>query len=188
MQQRNMQPHLDNMRHYFEALSGHQDKPIRQRLDPRLFSPENETVGQCLAEAQQTLLVLQNVSETVQAEFYAEKLVAQYHALLDLLQPNARRKPHFAPRPAPLKADNHSVHQLPHKERLEKYYDYLRRLNDLIAQQNEALLQADASQQPLLMQKIQHTEQRKQRCQDAIDNLEEYLLFVAERERGESAV
>ncbi|MDH2999400.1 hypothetical protein A1D23_04685 [Chelonobacter oris] len=180
---RRMQPHFDKIACYFQALAEYENKPITQPLDSRLFSIEHETVGQCLAQARQTLAILQHTGqETAQAAFYAEKLVAQYHALLDLTQSHSQ-KPHFAAKPAPIK-NKHQVHDLPPKARLEKYYQFLRQLNDLVAQQNDALLQATPQHHSTLIQKIQQTEQRKQRCQDAIDNLEEYLFFVAEREKG----
>lgn len=81
--------------------------------------------------------------------------------------------------------EKHHIHDLPPAERLEKYYQFLTQLNDLIAQQNEQLLSCEESTQlQQLIEKVKITEQRKQRCLDAIDNLEEYLLFVAERDKS----
>ncbi|MGR3808045.1 primosomal replication protein PriC [Pasteurella testudinis] len=178
---------LEKISAYFQALSVHNHKPIYAKLDRRLFSPDNETIADCLAQAQTTLQTLRQLRDDQQAEFYAEKLVAQYHALLELSTANrASQRP--APAPKPSAAPKHSVHALPPAERLEKYYEFLTRLNDLIAEQAEQLLTCPTNDKPLLLQKIAASEQRKQRCQDAIDHLEEYLAFVAEREKKESAV
>lgn len=177
---------IEKIETHFQSLQQYQQQPIRSKLDPQLFSPENETVADCLAQLQQTLSALKQATDRTQLEFYSEKLVAQYHALLDILQPSISSQPHFAANftpKAPTKKNKHQVHDLPPQVRLEKYYQFLRQLNDLIAQQNDAMLQAESSQQAAWLQRIQQTEQRKQRCQDAIDNLEEYLLFVAERDQ-----
>ncbi|MGV6989611.1 primosomal replication protein PriC [Testudinibacter sp. P80/BLE/0925] len=181
----NVQLLMEKIESYFRQLLPYQQQPISAKLDSRLFATENETVGDCLTQIQQTFSILRQATEAEQVEFYTEKLLAQYHALLDMLQPTASVQPHFAANFTPkaaTKKNKHQVHDLPPQVRLEKYYQFLRQLNDLIAQQNDAMLQAEPLQQAAWLQRIQQTEQRKQRCQDAIDNLEEYLLFVAERD------
>lgn len=183
MPQCTIQARWDNMQHYLQALSQYKHNLITWQLDPRLFSLDNETVGQCLTEALQTFDRLQNMTEIAQVEFYAEKLVAQYHALLEFTRPINTTKPHFTlPNVAAKHQNKQQIHQLPPKVRLEKYYQFLRRFNDMIAQQNDELLHTEPQQQAVILAKIQQIELRKQRCQDAIDNLEGYLMFAAERE------
>ena len=187
------QPLLDKISSYFDVISSQklqQDSQIPRYagLDPRLFCIENETLGQCVAEARNTLQALQQSSSRTESEFYAERLVAQYHALLEIIHPETTAKPHFIaanPITPTRKKEKHHIHDLPPAERLEKYYQFLTQLNDLIAQQNEQTLSCeDSTQQQQLIEKVKITEQRKQRCLDAIDNLEEYLLFVAERDKS----
>ncbi|TNH04962.1 hypothetical protein FHQ27_06130 [Testudinibacter sp. TR-2022] len=183
-----IQARLNEIEAYFQALSIHKNMPLHRKLDPRLFSPDNETLAQCLAQALTTLQIVQQACETEQDQaltaFYAEKLTAQYHVLQELTSDNRTfYQTKASGKEAERNQQAHEVHRLPPPQRLAKYYEFLTRFNDLIAEQYTQLLACEISEKSARQQKIATLEQRKQRCQAAIDHLEEYLAFVEARQK-----
>ena len=80
----------------------------------------------------------------------------------------------------------HSIHRLPPRERLEKYYEALQQLT---GKYEEAKAQADTAQTDIQRDIHKQTAAiyltRRQKCLEAIETLEEYLAF---KEAQESAV
>ena len=87
----------------------------------------------------------------------------------------------------PILKSQHSIHKLPPRERLEKYYEALERLNKLY-QQHKDLAQAEKNNDEKIRyaQLAEGYKKRQQKCQDAIDLLEEYLVFKEELENREN--
>ena len=80
----------------------------------------------------------------------------------------------------------HSIHRLPPRERLEKYYEALQQLTE---KYEEAKAQANTAQTDIQQDMHKQTAAiyltRRQKCLEAIETLEEYLAF---KELQESAV
>ena len=70
---------------------------------------------------------------------------------------------------------------------MEKYYEALERLNKLY-QQHKDLAQAEKNNDEKIryVQLAEGYKKRQQKCQDAIDLLEEYLVFKEELENREN--
>ncbi|KYK77431.1 primosomal replication protein PriC, partial [Aggregatibacter actinomycetemcomitans] len=63
-------------------------------------------------------------------------------------------------------------------ERLAKYYDYLASFNEKIQVEQDALEKAQREGRLVNKQMLEQLEQRRARCLEAINVLEEYLVFV----------
>ena len=115
-------------------------------------------------------------------QFYTQKLSAQCTALSDALtrqQQNAQLFPIKAKEESkPADKRHHPVHTLPPRERLAKYYEYLASLNEKIQCEQDDLSRAQKEGLPLNRQKLEQLEQRRARCLEAIEMLEEYLVFL----------
>lgn len=73
--------------------------------------------------------------------------------------------------------------KLPPRERLEKYYDALKALNDKLNEQKDLLTQAQSEiEQTHYRNLIEQTRARRKRCLEAIEILEEYLAFKNSQE------
>ncbi|WP_410685819.1 primosomal replication protein PriC [Avibacterium paragallinarum] len=159
------------------------EQKIYAKFDRTLFSEDYQTFAFYRAEITQTLTQLEKLQdqEQYQCQFYTKKLLAQLQALLD-----AASSPHFEKKlrkekttsPYRVKQKN-EIHQLPPRERLEKYYEALQALNDKIAlQRDQYYLATDELEKQQLQRHITHTQQRKARCLEAIAALEEYLSLT----------
>ncbi|MGC6408334.1 primosomal replication protein PriC [Bisgaard Taxon 45] len=156
--------------------------PLHTRFAPHLFSENNQSFSFYYRELQQTLTQLENAPETDPSlySFFAEKLLSQFAALSEAL--NQKTRPKYISRP--LNKEKHHIHQLPPRERLEKYYEALQALNEkLMSLQDELQKGQEEQQRKLLKQKIQVTHQRKAKCLAAIELLEEYLVFKNTQEQ-----
>jgi len=72
----------------------------------------------------------------------------------------------------------HPVHSLPPRERLAKYYEYLASFNEKIQHEQDSLSEAQRERLPFNRLKLEQLEQRRARCLEAIEMLEEYLIFL----------
>ena len=72
----------------------------------------------------------------------------------------------------------HPVHSLPPRERLAKYYEYLASFNEKIQHEQDSLSEAQREELPFNRLKLEQLEQRRARCLEAIEMLEEYLIFL----------
>ncbi|MGY4677367.1 primosomal replication protein PriC [Pasteurella sp. P03HT] len=150
---------------------------VQLKFSPGLFSENNQTFEFYYQEIHQTLKQLENVAEHDLAlcTFFAEKLLSQCNALSDALNPHRETK--SIPRPSKIKTQQ-TIHQLPPRERLEKYYEALQALNEKITRQQDEKRKAQhANELALIEHHIAFTQQRRAKCLMAIDVLEEYLAF-----------
>ena len=95
-------------------------------------------------------------------------------------------KPKIADPQVASSKSQHSIHHLPPRERLEKYYEALQQLTE---KYEEAKAQANTAQTDIQRDMHKQTASiyltRRQKCLEAIETLEEYLAF---KEAQESAV
>ena len=113
----------------------------------------------------------------------AEHLLGQCTALTEAM--NRKHKEPIQPKiTEPQVASSksqHSIHRLPPRERLDKYYEALQKLTE---KYEEAKAQANI-QRDMHKQTAEIYLTRRQKCLEAIETLEEYLAF---KEAQESAV
>ena len=164
----------------YQRYASQSERKIFAKFDRTLFSESFETVGFYLQEISQTLTILDRLDalQIAQFEYITQKLTAQCTALSEALnakpEPRAKSAVHFPAKVATTAQIN--IHTLPPVQRLEKYYEALHALNDKIDMLNS--LEHDAqsqAQRAIYAEQVAITQQRKQRCLDAIELLEEYL-------------
>ncbi|WP_114892352.1 primosomal replication protein PriC [Haemophilus haemolyticus] len=173
-----------------EAHLSKREEKIFAKFDRTLFSENGQNISFYLKEINQTLDRIKTLESNNlnHYNFLTERLLAQCSVLSEAL---TRKNTHLtAPQTTTkqtIKKSQHSIHKLPPRERLEKYYEALERLNKLY-QQYKDLAQAEKNND----EKIRYTQlaesykKRQQKCQDAIDLLEEYLVFKEELENREN--
>ncbi|QLB13511.1 restart primosome assembly protein PriC [Bisgaardia hudsonensis] len=164
----------------------HKDQQIKAKFDRTLFSESFETFGFYINEIEETLsrLKLLKNDEKEQYQFYCQKLVSQCSVLNEAIyrsssssnkkQQVRSRKMNTSKREKLIK----EINQLPPRERLEKYYEALNSLNQKIVEEEIMLYQASTlEEKQICSEKIKITQQRKCKCLEAIELLEEYLAF-----------
>lgn len=138
------------------------------------FSRPEQTVGQFVNEIRQTLQQLNQAQNPHYAEIYAQKLLEQFDALHIQLPKLKQPKPTF-------NSSYHfsgNIHRLPPAKRLVEYRQALRLLNEKISWLLEQQYQTQFdSENTDFSQLIAETEYRKQKCLNAIEELEESLKF-----------
>lgn len=167
-----------------------QEEKIFAKFDRTLFSENGQNVSFYLKEINQTLDRIKTLesNDLNYYNFLAERLLAQCSVLSEAL---TRKNTHqTAPQTTTeqtIQKSQHSIHKLPPRERLEKYYKALERLNKLY-QQHKDLAQAEKNNDEKIRyaQLAEGYKKRQQKCQDAIDLLEEYLVFKEELENREN--
>ncbi|MDH2926596.1 primosomal replication protein PriC [Lonepinella koalarum] len=186
---KNMKNHtalLNQLNQYIIELEQHyahlKQKTLYNKFDPMLFSENFQTVDFYLNEMQQCLQQLQRLGEQdrVQFVFFSEKLVSQYTALQDAIRLLQKPKSAVENKPILNKRDQlrQQIELLPPREKLVKYYEALQALNDkLYTQENQLNLASSDMQKKAIEQQINITKQRRERCLNAIELLEEYLVF-----------
>ncbi|MCI5764606.1 MAG: primosomal replication protein [Actinobacillus porcinus] len=157
---------------------------VYAKFDPMVFSENFQSVDFYLKELDYSLAQLsqlndQNLAQTI---FLTEKLLAQCTALSDALaksEPQENRYSHSTQPKLSLREQRKAeLDKLPPRERLEKYYDALKALNDKLNEQKDLLAQAQSDMEQLRYRNlIEQTRTRRQRCLEAIEILEEYLAF-----------
>ena len=174
----------------YQAHLSKQEEKIFAKFDRTLFSENGQNVSFYLKEINQTLdrIKVLESNDLNHYNFLADRLLAQCSVLSEAL---TRKNTHLTATQTTTKQtiqkSQHSIHKLPPRERLEKYYEALERLNKL-CQQHKDLAQAEKNND----EKIRYTQlaesykKRQQKCQDAIDLLEEYLVFKEELENREN--
>ncbi|MDY4595109.1 MAG: primosomal replication protein PriC [[Pasteurella] aerogenes] len=174
----------------FSPYQNQRDQQILAKFDRTLFREDFAQLKDYLGEVEQTLTQLANLSDNArqQTDFYSQKLLAQCQALIDALQ---RQETDVTPKVDTQNAQKNraserqqvqnALYQLPPRERLAKYYEFLLQLNEIIENNQQAFYQARSEQEKQrLANNLQITRQRRDRCQEAIDLLEEYLFTVTE--------
>ena len=195
----------------YQAHLSKREEKIFAKFDRTLFSENGQNVSFYLKEINQTLDRIKTLesNDLNHYNFLAERLLAQCSVLSEALtrknthltvpqtttkqtiqkpQHSIQKPQHSIQKPQhSIQKSQHSIHKLPPRERLEKYYEALERLNKLY-QQHKDLAQAEKNND----EKIRYTQlaesykKRQQKCQDAIDLLEEYLVFKEELENREN--
>ena len=174
----------------YQAHLSKREEKIFAKFDRTLFSENGQNVSFYLKEINQTLDRIKALesNDLNHYNFLAERLLAQCSVLSEAL---ARKNTHLTESPTttkqPIQKSQHSIHKLPPRERLEKYYEALERLNKLY-QQHKDLAQAEKNNDEKIRyaQLAEGYKKRQQKCQDAIDLLEEYLVFKEELENREN--
>jgi len=173
----------------YQAHLSKREEKIFAKFDRTLFSENGQNISFYLKEINQTLDRIKTLksNDLNHYNFLAERLLAQYSVLSEAL---ARKNTHLtAPQTTKqtIHKSQHSIHKLPPRERLEKYYEALERLNKL-CQQHKDLAQAEKNNDEKIRyaQLAEGYKKRQQKCQDAIDLLEEYLVFKEELENREN--
>lgn len=154
---------------------------ISATFDRTLFSEDFQPFAFYYAEVNQTLSQLQGLTQYdgEEAAFLAEKLLAQCTALHDALlkQPRGEKSAvNFQPVLNKREQLRQAIDKLPPRKRLVKYYDALRTLNEKINEKNDQL-NSPSAQENAVAQQLAQLQQRRQRCLEAIELLEEYLAF-----------
>ena len=174
----------------YQAHLSKREEKIFAKFDRTLFSENGQNVSFYLKEINQTLDRIKTLesNDLNHYNFLAERLLAQCSVLSEAL---TRKNTHLTvPQTTtkqPIQKSQHSIHKLPPRERLEKYYEALERLNKLY-QQHKDLAQAEKNNDEKIRyaQLAEGYKKRQQKCQDAIDLLEEYLVFKEELENREN--
>ena len=174
----------------YQAHLSKREEKIFAKFDRTLFSENGQNVSFYLKEINQTLDRIKALesNDLNHYNFLAERLLAQCSVLSEAL---ARKNTHLTVSQTttkqPILKSQHSIHKLPPRERLEKYYEALERLNKLY-QQHKDLAQAEKNNNEKIRyaQLAEGYKKRQQKCQDAIDLLEEYLVFKEEMDNREN--
>ncbi|OOF35961.1 primosomal replication protein PriC [Rodentibacter heidelbergensis] len=167
------------------TYSSRQEEKLFAQFDRTLFSEQGQTVSFYFSEIQQTLTKIKTLHSTNihHYHFITEHLVKQCRVLSEALNRKNHRLSSSKPKISATPKASHAIHQLPPRERLEKYYEALEQLNHLYQQQRDIIRIATA---PDTQQKAiglaESYKRRRQKCQEAIDLLEEYLAFKEEQE------
>ena len=175
----------------YQAHLSKREEKIFAKFDHTLFSENGQTVAFYLKEINQTLdkikyLQSENPDHYI---FITKRLLAQCTALSEAL--THKNKPFIINTnsilPQPQKKSQHNIHKLPPRERLEKYYEAREQLNNLY-QQHKDLAQAEKNNDEKMryVQLAESYKKRQLKCQNAIDLLEEYLVFKEELENREN--
>ncbi|HHF0416046.1 TPA: primosomal replication protein PriC [Haemophilus influenzae] len=174
----------------YQAHLSKREEKIFAKFDRTLFSENGQNVSFYLKEINQTLDRIKTLesNDSNHYNFLAERLLAQCSVLSEAL---VRKNTHLTESQTTTKQtiqkSQHSIHKLPPRERLEKYYEAREQLNNLYRQHKD-LVQAEKNNDEKIRyaQLAEVYKKRQQKCQDAIDLLEEYLVFKEEVENREN--
>ena len=173
----------------YQAHLSKREEKIFAKFDRTLFSENGQNVSFYLKEINQTLDRIKTLesNDTNHYNFLAERLLAQCSVLSEALT----RKNTLPTAPQTTKQtiqkSQHNIHKLPPRERLEKYYEAREQLNNLYRQHKDlAEAEKNNDEKMRYAQFAESYKKRLQKCQDAIDLLEEYLVFKEEMENREN--
>ena len=174
----------------YQAHLSKREEKIFTKFDRTLFSENGQNVSFYLKEINQTLHRIKALesNDFNHYNFLAERLLAQCSVLSEAL---TRKNTHLTvPKTTTkqtIQKSQHSIHKLLPRERLEKYYEALERLNKLYKQYKDlAKAEKNNDEKIRYAQLAEGYKKRQQKCQDAIDLLEEYLVFKEEMENREN--
>lgn len=171
----------------YQTHASQLEEKIFTKFDRTLFSENGQTVSFYFAEINQTLIKIKSLDshDVKHYSFITEHLFRQCNALSETLnRKNAFFTQQKQQTPA-AKKSQHSIHKLPPRERLDKYYDALEQLNNLYQQHRDfALMQNDPIEKKRMTELANGYKYRRQKCQEAIDLLEEYLTFKEEQKNS----
>ena len=172
-----------SLEHFFAHYATQKEEIVYTKFSPNLFTENWQKTAFYFAQIEHTLIQLEQIeSDNIEAwQFYTQKLSAQCSALSDALTRQQQNAQLF-----PVKEENklqnkrqHPVHTLlPPRERLAKYYEYLASFNEKIQHEKDELNKAQREDVSFSRLKLEQLEQRRARCLEAIEMLEEYLIFL----------
>ncbi|OOF82525.1 primosomal replication protein N [Rodentibacter ratti] len=169
----------------YQIHSAQLEEKIFTKFDRTLFSENGQTLSFYFAEINQTLIRMKSLdsNDVNHYNFIAEHLFKQCNALSETLnRKNTTFTQQKRQQNPTIKKTQHSIHKLPPRERLEKYYEALEQLNNLYQQHRDfALTQNDPIEKKRMVELANSYKHRRQKCQEAIDLLEEYLTFKEEQ-------
>ena len=174
----------------YQAHLSKREEKIFAKFDCTLFSENEQNVSFYLKEINKTLDRIKTLesNDLNHYNFLAERLLAQCSVLSKALtRKNTLLTASQTTTEQTIQKSQHSIHKLPPRERLEKYYEALERLNKLY-QEHKDLAQAEKNNDEKIRyaQLAEGYKKRQQKCQDAIDLLEEYLVFKEELDNREN--
>ena len=129
----------------YQAHLSKREEKIFAKFDRTLFSENGQNVSFYLKEINQTLDRIKTLesNDSNHYNFLAERLLAQCSVLSEAL---VRKNTHLTESQTTTKQtiqkSQHSIHKLPPRERLEKYYEAREQLNNLYRQHKD-LAQAE---------------------------------------------
>lgn len=167
---------------YAQYGKQHETK-INAKFDRTLFSEDYQSFHFYFAQIKQTLTQIADLQneETDNLHFLTHKLLSQCTALAEAVtKKNStynKSAVNFKPVLSAREQRKQEIHRLPPRERLTKYYEALQALNEKIDRLTDLHKHADRLQQLNYAEQLDITRQRRQRCLDAIELLEDYLAF-----------
>lgn len=165
----------------YQQVGAKKDQRLTYKLEAHLFSEHYQTYAFYFNEIKQTLTQLDKIDEQdlELCRFLVEKFLSQCTAISDsLLLKKNQQTTTFTPQ------NKQDIHRLPPRERLAKYYEALNALNQKITDyQDQQLKCTDPNQQYQLAQRIAFNQLRRDKCLNAIETLEEYLVFKHKRKQ-----
>ncbi|MCQ9121556.1 primosomal replication protein N [Rodentibacter pneumotropicus] len=169
----------------YQIHSAQLEEKIFTKFDRTLFSENGQTVSFYFTEINQTLIRIKSLdsNDVNHYSFIAAHLFKQCNALSETLnRKNTKFTQQKRQQNPTIKKTQHSIHQLPPRERLEKYYEALEQLNNLYQQHRDlARTKTDPVEKKRMIERANGYKHRRQKCQEAIDLLEEYLTFKEEQ-------
>lgn len=172
----NMQKYifLAQIKQNLNELSSFSEQKIT--INSSFFPKQSGLVSFFINEIEKTAEQLLNQKDIEYSEFYAEKLIKQFDALNSAINKIQEKKNVAQFQSSFQFASN--IHTLSPNKRLQEYRKALRALNEKMSwlmeknynQENEILKQE-------LQNQIIETEYRKKKCTQAIEDLEQELLF-----------
>ena len=168
-----------SLQDFFAHYATQKEEIVYAKFSPNLFTENWQKTAFYFAQIEHKLEQIK--SDNIEAwQFYTQKLSAQCTALSDALTRQQQNTQLF-----PVKEENklqnkrqHPVHSLPPRERLAKYYEYLASFNEKIQHEKDELNKAQREGILFSRLKLEQLEQRRARCLEAIEMLEEYLIFL----------
>ena len=176
-----------SLQDFFARYATQKEEIVYAKFSPNLFTENWQKTAFYFEQIEHSLIQLEQIeqveSDNIEAwQFYTQKLSAQCTALSDALMRQQQNAQFF---PIKDKEENkpqnkrqHPVHSLPPRERLAKYYEYLASFNEKIQHEQDGLNEAQREGVSVSRLKLEQLEQRRARCLEAIEMLEEYLIFL----------
>ena len=166
----------------YEQYSESGKKKINAKFDRTLFGEDNQFFDYYLSQVNQTLSQIAHYQDddADKLNFLIQKLCAQCTALseaVSITPKSYKSAVNFKPVLSAREQRKQEIHKLPPRERLAKYYDALQALNEKIDQIIDLHQQAHDVEKSRYTELLKITKERRQRCLDAIELLEEYLTF-----------
>lgn len=177
---------VDQLLRQLDYFSAYDDSQILTiAFDQTIFLESFQPLRFYLDEIKQNIQKLAQLDNPQIVNYLAEKITAQFRVLFDAV--NQQHLPELAISPVTTASrhtstqhDKNAVFHLPPEQRIHKYYEYLTRFNDYLANLEKLQQQTnDWQRKQQLQQQIEQYQQRRARCLAAIEQLEEYLAFKA---------